>query len=271
MGVLKGDGSNDRVKLATVSLSVANLPTDAYTLAWLTKRGSVGTFDALGYLLSGTGNGTAELGLSFDSTASNLLIDNGSAAKTNTSFTSTANPYLLVLSKATGTATPRLGWKLSSSGVWTHEDLNNPDSNQTAATMLEFFAWQNNDFFDGWIGLFGAWAGAMSDANKEKLDDNWRTSDWYNTDAVGHHGSKPVCLIQFNVAVASLVDLMGNVTGLVAESGSNYPTLDAAETLNGWNFDGTGASGSLSAAPTDTLTTTEAVTMNLKLMPRTFN
>jgi hypothetical protein len=46
-------------------------------------------------------------------------------------------------------------------------------------------------------------------------------------------------LIEFNVTASSLVDLAGNANSL------NFTgtTLDAAETLNSWNFDGTGAGG----------------------------
>lgn len=233
MGALQFNGTSDHVKWTTLAAALQNIPAGAYTLAWLMKRNSTGTFDALGYLLSSTGNGVAEIGASITS-VNELLDDNAAGARTNGSnFNSTASPYLFVLSKAAGTATARLGWKLGSGGAWTHVDFNNTDGNHTAATMLEMGAWEaTGDFLDGWLGVFAAWSGAMSDVNKEALDDNWRTSDLSNS----AHGT-PVCLIEFNVAGASLVDLIGNATALTATG----TTLAAAETLNSWNFDGTGA------------------------------
>lgn len=269
MGVQKFDGTIDRVKWATLASPIANLPTGAWTLAILTKRVATGAYGGLSYLLSGAGDGVAEAGASFRGGAApdvnKLILDTGNSRLSVSTFTSTS-PYLIVISKAAGSAVPRVGWKIGAAGAWTHENFSDTDGDQVAATMLEIGAWQNGDFNSAWIGAVAWWSGAMSDTNKEALDNNWRTSDWYNS----AHGT-PVFLCQLNVAAASLVDIIGNASGLVAESGGNYPTLDASETLENWTFDGNGSSGgggTLSAAPAEALTTTEAVTMNLKLMPQ---
>lgn len=248
MSALLFDGTNDRVKWLSPSAGLASVPTGAYTILWLAKRGGTGTFDALGYLLSGSGDGTVEVGASLDSTFSNLLIDNGSGAKANTFFTNTSTPYLFVLSKASGVSLPRLGWKLGSAGAWNHEDLTNTDGNNDTANALELGAWQNGDFFTGFLGVFAAWTGAMTDPQKETLGTNWRTSDSYTFSGAGITLRS---LIELNQVPASLQDLASGVlqSGLVAESGSNYPAL-AAETMDSWLFDGTGTGGAPTTAQT---------------------
>jgi hypothetical protein len=186
--------------------------------------------------LSSTGNGVAEAGASFRGGSApdvdKLLLDTGNSWLSATQFANTANPYLFAISKAAGTATPRLGWKLGSGGAWTHEDFGGTDNDQTTATMLEIGAWQNTDFTNAYIGVVAWWSGAMSDLNKEALDDNWRTSDWYNS----AHGT-PVFLAELNVAGASVVDLIGNASSITVTG----TTLDGGETLNNWNFNGTGS------------------------------
>jgi hypothetical protein len=89
----------------------------------------------------------------------------------------------------------------------------------------------SSEFFDGWVGVVAWWEGAMSQANKEALDNNWRTSDLWNS----AHG-QPTFLCECNVAGASVTDLAGNASS-PSVTGT---TLDAAETLDSWNFDGTG-------------------------------
>lgn len=234
MGVLKFDGTDDRLKWTTLASALANVSDGAWTVAALLKLEEVETINAIAYLLSGSGNGTTEAGLSITHTAGNAgVVDVDSGALFSSSLTSTANPYLLVVSKGSGNVIPRLGWKLGSGGSWTHEngDLGLP--NQSAATMLEIGAWQAvTDFWPAWMGLVAFWEGAMSDANKEALDDNWQTSDWWNS----AHG-QPAFLVELNVAGASVIDLAGNATDFTATG----TTLDSGETLNSWNFNGDGA------------------------------
>ena len=232
-------GGADRLRWTSLASALANVPGGAWTVAVLARRGATGSTHAMTYLLS---SGNASLvGMSFGG-ANDLFVDAGALPKTTTTFLDTTDPYLLVISKAAGSATPRAGFKLASGGSWTHENLDAALGDQTTAVDLEIGAWQNtSDFFVGHIGVVGFWSGAMSDANKETLDDNWATSDWYNS----AHGT-PLALFELNVAAGSVVDLVGNATSLAAEAGGDYPTLDTGQTLNGWNFDGAitgGASG----------------------------
>jgi len=232
MGVLEFDGVNDSLKWSTLAATLANVGDGPWTLAVLLKRGGTGIWGGVSYLLSGTGSGTAEAGMSFRGTAdpNELTTDVGGGGNSTSAFASTTSPYLFVLSKATGTVAPRLAWKLGSGGAWTHENFDGTLANQIAATMLEIGAWQGGDFFPGHMGVVTWWEGAMSDANKEALDNNWRTSDLWNS----AHG-QPAFLTQLNTSTPT--DLAGNASDLAV----NGTTLDAGETLDSWNFDGTGA------------------------------
>lgn len=236
MSVLKFDGTDDKLKWTTLASALANVSDGAWTLAALVKRNATGAVDdAVVSLLSGSGDGTREVNLNFSSNAptdrASIAVD--AEAWSTSTFTSTTSPYLLVLSKASGTVAPRLGWKLGSGGAWTHENMDANIADQIASTMLEIGGrLADVNLFDGWIGLVAFWEGAMSDATKEALDDHWRTSDWWGS----AHG-QPVFLVELNVAGASVMDLAGNASNLTATG----TTLDAAETLNAWVFDGTGA------------------------------
>lgn len=238
MGVLQFDGVDDRLRWTTLAGALQNVSDGAWTVAALVKRSGLTTWDAMSYLLSGSGAGTTEAGISFGQdvgSEEHIKVDITGEAGSSfpTALTSTASPYLLVASKAAGTVAPRLAWKLGSGGLWTHENGASTVPDQAIATFaLDIGSWQNGDFFLGWIGVIGWWEGAMSDANKEALDNNWRTSDWWNS----AHG-RPLFLAELNVAGASVVDLAGNASSLTATG----TTLDAAETLDSWNFNGIGA------------------------------
>ena len=232
MGCLDFDGVDDKLKWTTLAQALKDVSDGAWTLAILLKRDGTGTFDAIAYLLSGSGVGTAEAGLSFDSTNKTLVDVAGLGANGPTALASTTSPYLIVVSKGAGSVAPRVGFKLGSGGAWTHENTDASVPDQIDATMLEIGAWEGGDPFNGHIGVVAWWEGAMSDANKEALDNNWRTSDLWTS----AHGT-PVFLAELNVAGSSVVDLAGNASSLTATG----TTLDAAETLDSWNFDGTGA------------------------------
>jgi len=237
VGVLKfTKASSERLKWSTVATALANVSDGAWSMAVLVKRNALGggsNFNAMGYVSSGTGNGSVTVGMSFN-VSDKDGVDVGSGSFSTTSFSSTTSPYLLVISKTNGTVAPRLGWKLGSGGAWTHEALGTTMPNQIASTMLNIGCWPNTpaDFFEGWIGLVAFWEGALADLDKEELDNNWRTSDIWNSSF-----GRPVFLAELNVAGASVIDLAGNATSLAATGTS----LDNAETLDNWNFDGTGS------------------------------
>src|SRR6202008_1241496 len=110
--------------------------------------------------------------------------------------------------KGAGSVAPRLGWKLGSGGGWTHENAGSSMVDQIAATILDIGVWEGtSDPANAWIGVVAWWEGAMSDVNKEALDDNWRTSDLW----LSAHG-QPTFLAELNVAAGRVVDLAGNAS-----------------------------------------------------------
>lgn len=231
-GVLKFDNVDDRLRWTTLASALANTSDGAWTMVSVLKRVGPGGFDALSYLLSGTGNGVTEAGMSFDASSHAFLDINAGNTCTST-LTSTASPYMVALSKGAGTVAPRLGWKLGSGGAWTHENAGSNLADQIAATILDIGVWQAaGDPANAWIGIVAWYEGAMSDVNKEALDDNWRTSDVWGS----AHGTPTFCA-ELNVAAASVVDMASNAS-VTSHVGT---TLDAGETLDSWNFNGTGA------------------------------
>lgn len=229
MAALSFDGSAKRVKWETLGTPVQNLPTGAYTLMWLAKRANTASsnFFALGYLLSGSGGGTTEEGLSFKN-SDELMIDADTAPQTAATFVDETLPYLLILSKAAGSATPELSWQLGKAGGMTHVNLSTTMGDQIAATMLELGAWQGGaDFFQGWMGVFAAWSGAMSQARKAAIGAAWSTNAVWTS----AHGT-PVALLDLNVAAASVTDAAGNVSNQTVSSA----TLDSGETMDTWTF-----------------------------------
>lgn len=232
MGVLKFDDVDDRLRWTTLTSGLANVGDGAWTLAVLFKRVGTAGFDARSYLLSGAGAGTTVAGASLNGSGA-VLVDVGAGPKAPSFLTSTASPYLIVLSKGAGTVAPTLSWKLGSAGAWTDETLDLTLADQAAATMLDIGVWAaTGDPANAWIGVVGWWEGDMSLTDKKTLDDNWRTSDWWSV----AHG-QPKFLAEMNVAAASVVDLAGNAS-VTSHVGT---TLDAAETLDSWNFNGTGS------------------------------
>lgn len=195
----------------------------------------VGDFNAVSYLLAGAG--TTQAGLSYSSSTTHGIVDVLAGSNFTSVINNTANPYMFAVSKGAGSVAPKLGWKLGSGGAWTHDTAGTALNDQSAANAIDVGVWQSTgDPANAWIGVVAWYEGAMSDVNKEALDDNWRTSDLWNS----AHGT-PTFLIECNVAAASVVDLAGNAS----VSSHVGTTLDAGETLNSWNFDGTG----VAAAP----------------------
>lgn len=241
MGVVRltRSGSN-RVKWTTLASALANVSDGACTIVIgfkLAATTGASEFFGTGYLLSSTGNGVTEAGFSI-SAADRIYPDIGVSEDSGApTFTSTSEQYVGIYAKGAGTVAPVLSRYVKSTNTWTHFTYSSTVADQTAATMLEIGAWENGDFFDGWVPFMACYEGAMTQVNKEALVTNWRTSDlWTNA-----HG-QPAFLTQGNVAGASMTDLAGNASSITATGAS----LDAAETFNSWNFDGTGAAAATS-------------------------
>ena len=232
MGVLRFDGA-DWVRFSTLASALNQTSNGAYTAAVLLKQAADSGLQAYTYLCSA--GSITEAGIGRGSTG--LLISDISGIGTSTSVldvAGTTETRIVAMTKEAGSAAPTYYMYTRGTTTWSTPDAGDLSlSEQSAATILEIGTWEGGgDLANAWIGLVAWWEGAMSQANIETLDDNWRTSDWWNN----AHGN-PTCLIEGNVAAASLVDIAGNATGL---SVTGTPTLDSGETLSSFNFDGTG-------------------------------
>lgn len=235
MGALLFDGVDDRIRSTSLGSGLANLSAgNVGTLLWLFKAPSADSdFDALGYLLSGTGAGTAQWGLSIN--ASEVMqMDLPNSRTAGTGFAT--NVFMFLVSKPAGASvTCRAHYKTAAAGAWTHANFSGAENFATAATMLEIGAWQGADFFgSGHQGIFAAWAANFADADAEACDNNWRTSDLYN-----HSAGIPVSLIEMNTLTP--VDIGSSPAASLAVTG----TTVSAETLDSWTFDGTGAAAAV--------------------------
>lgn len=228
--------ANGRIRWSTLATALANVSDGASTMAFGPfKRGvDDSNFHGLSYLLSSTGNGVTEFGLSLNGSDLLVLDADGFSAST-LAITGTTENYFIVASKAAGAGAWIYSRYVKSTTTWTHETVGTR-IDQVAATFLDIGCWENtSDLLNGWVGCVGYWEGAMTQANKEALVTNWRTSDLWTS----AHG-QPAFLTQLNTLTPT--DLAGNASGI--NVGASL-TLDAGETLASWNFDGVGG-----AAPT---------------------
>lgn len=234
MAVLQFDGSTDQLKWTTLATALANVSDDGWSCAVLSKQDILTGFRGQTYLCSGSGAGTATAGLGYSPSVSRPVTDVGSGIQYDYVWdTLQSVPHFMCASRPSGAGSVqcRLSVKVGSSGSITHH-TSGTLANQAAAAQLQIGTWQDSDFFSGHIGVVAFWVGQMSDANKEALTANWRTSDLWNS----AHG-QPAFLAELNVAAASVVDLASNASDL-AVAGS--PNLDSGETMDNWVFDGIG-------------------------------
>lgn len=236
MGALLFDGVNDQLKWTTLASALANASDDGWSVAVLSKLSNLASFRGASYLHSGAGAGTATAGLGYSPSVSRPVTDVGSGIQYDYVWdTLQSVPHFMCASRPSGAGAVecRLSVQLGEAGSVTHH-TSGTLANQAAAAQLQIGTWQDSDPWEGHIGVVAWWVGQMSDANKEALTTNWRTSDLWNS----AHG-RPVFLAELNVAGASVVDIAGNASNLAVVGTS----LDSGETMDGWTFDGAGSAG----------------------------
>lgn len=243
MGVLRYDAA-DWVRFQTLAAALANTSDGAWTAACLFKQAVDSGFQAYSYLCAA--GPVTKAGFSRNSGGA-LLSDVAAYGSAGQTIVGTTDTFIGVARKGAGAAPITYSRFIKSAGTWAAEISGTNLGDQVASTMLEIGTWQGgSDLVNAWVGLVAFWEGAMAQVNVEHLDDNWRTSDWYSNP----HGA-PTALIQGNVDALSLVDIMGNATNLKTDS--PLPTLDPAETLTGWTFDGSGGGPSSILLPQSVL------------------
>lgn len=222
--------ATSQLKWTSLASALGDISDTAWTMACLHKISAFGSWRGISYLHSG---GSSRAGLGYGESVSAPVTDVLSGVQFNYTWNTLQSvPHFMCVSKPEGSpAQLRLSVKLGAAGSVTHHTSGTLNDVGTS-DELQIGTWQATDYWAGHIGLVAYWAGAMSDADKEALTTNWRTSDLWNS----AHG-EPVFLAELNVAAASVVDLAGNASSLTV---SGSPTLDSGEDMDSWDFDGTG-------------------------------
>lgn len=240
MGALQFDGVDDRVEWTTLAAALANVSDGAWTNAVLLRKNVLKAWNGITYI-ENAARTVQEAGMSFNNDAggSQIQLDTLRGGNVNTVtpaiFDSLTDVMIISVTKAAGSAIPRVHYKnLTSGAAWGHAAFSGAVTDAQAGAIMKIGDWVSSDFHKGWIGCVGWWEGDMTDLQTEALSTNKRTSDWW-----GHAFGAPKFLCELNVAAAALTDLAGNASSLATFGGG--PTLDAAEALAGWTFDGTGA------------------------------
>lgn len=236
MGLIKFNGTTDYLKWATLATALQNAPTAAWTMLFGIKhRVLTSQYQAYGYLLSGTGNGAVQMGLSVNPT-NDPISDLSTSPFQFTSLDPVAGENTLyVVSKATGTATANASKKVGPTGSWVTQAANATKGNASAAAQLQLGTWQIDptDMLDGWEAVVAIWNVALTQTQREACGANWKTSDIYAA-----HPTKPLLLLEMNVPKTDLINIG---TAAISAPTSVGTTLDTAETFADWNFDGYGA------------------------------
>jgi hypothetical protein len=230
MSAWQFDGVDDFGYFSTLATALQNVPTAAHTIAWLGRRNETGVETGITSLA--TAGGTARLVIEMSPTNTLYFDCNGSTSGL-TAPTDT-NTVIYVATRTAGAAqTPHAYIRDLTTGV-TDVDADWPgtssDGTALASTDRVYVGCLTDTLAFGaeWCGLLGYWDVALSGAQVAELWANKRTSDWWT-----NSGGQPQFLAE--LTSASPVDLTGN-SSFVSFNG----TVDAGETLENWNFDGTG-------------------------------
>lgn len=230
------DGSDD---LLTTSIGGANL-TGAYTIAALVKR--VTDNAAAAYVTNFTS--APANGVGIGTNASNQVFVAQAATVRNAAgltFTVSDGWVIIVATKASGTATPRL--HLYKGGSWSHADAASTLGNPSSQSEVRFGSYILDGLFTASnIALAAEWISALSDAQIETLDNNSQTQDWGNL--------SPAAMWEFGGSVATPLDDLIDGADQSAITGTS-----AIATGPTWTYGYTPAT-IYTDAPTGTLTLT---------------
>lgn len=234
MSVLRFNGTSDYLR----GLDVGTL-NGAMTVAMLVRRdgGSADTFFQT--LDSGPSNALMSVRTVSDKPAMRVESEGANSIWDSTSeWLSSTITYLLVMTRAAGSSTPRLHRKdITTPGSWEHFDGTTAQANPGAADEVRIGTFHypptSGDFelFAGDMGLLGWWDGlAMNDSQVEALDTGHHTAAWHN-----HAVGTPDSLTEMRSATPT------DIEGLVTWTNGG-PTLTGPDPT-GWTFDGDGSGG----------------------------
>jgi hypothetical protein len=209
--------------------------------------------------IRGTAGSTAPLqGVQCLDVTASATGNNGAAV----AITNPASWKILIVTKATGTATPRMH-VFPLGGAWTHQNADSSNSNPATQSSGHFYVGAYADPGSGTLGdfcnmrvaLYATWAGtALSDAECEALASGLATSAWTG------HSVTPTTVWEFTQAstATAVEDLIGSADQTSIAGTSVVTTDDPA----GWTFAGGAAPPVNTVAPVVSGTTTVGETLS---------
>jgi hypothetical protein len=222
-----------------VSSALANLPNGAGTIAALyAKDASTGGVDLSG-LVTGAAASPTDWYHSVSHQNAAGMDDDGLVVITSSLSTGTTTDWcvIAVTWPAGGAAVERFHiTDQTTHGAWQHANSGNNGGNRAGPTTangrwrIGYFADNQGSFG---IGLSACWAGVvLTDLQIEELDNNNRTSDWWNCS-----GGQPTLLVE--CTSTTLTDIGANPSTFSSIGGMTIanPVIGAPT----WNFDGRGA------------------------------
>lgn len=234
MTTLRYSADNSEVRYNIGATAAAGNFTGAYTLAVLFRRRTTSGFQSI--LAHHGSDGLVKIGMEFNGTTLNVG-DDGAIRTGPTTISNTTDWWILAVTKASGTVTPRWHIKNVTTGAaWAHTNasgtLGNPAS-QSGGTVRTG-EWQDVDDANQNMGIDAGWAAALSDLEVEALATGLQTSAW-TTHAVA------ASYVHEQIDNASIPDLKGNGVTLNVVNGTTEEATDPP----GWTFNGSGAVASI--------------------------
>lgn len=252
MAVRQFSGANDEIRVAIGSAG----PVGAYSFGLLFKRTTTSAWQALMGTHTSANVPTNTMELIGTGGADLNKIEHGTNDATfrdsTLTIATTNSYYLLIVTKATGTVTPRFHfYNLSTdggrgAGTWTHENATGTAGNP-ASTAGGTMRWgEYNDADDASMYLAAAFVRSVEMADADcvaVVTAGLNTSSLYNAG-----GSTSVALWEFNQAVNTdpVLDLVGAAHSNGTGGAISGTTVSTTNDPPGWTFDGIGAAAATS-------------------------
>lgn len=172
------DGTDDEIRCAAGNVSGMTFG----SFAVIVRRGATGAWHSLFDLCNSSG--VTQVSCEFRSSNElSFFVPTNPDRATATTFTSTTTWYLILFTKATGTATPRAHIYNYSTNAWTHENFDGTLTNWTsigASGTIRFGEWEDVDDFQGDLACAGIWSGiAFTDAKCEAMGLQFDLMSWF--------------------------------------------------------------------------------------------
>lgn len=231
MGCWKTDGVAGFGRFNSLAAPLSAIPTNTQTIAWLGRRNHTAAWSGL--IAFNDSGASVDLTMAID-TSDGLYYDTAvSSSNTDGVATvTTTDVRIIVFNKGDAMNNARYHVRNLTSST-TEFRANFPalldDGNGTPGGTIDIGARAASFFANAWHGLVGCWNVNLTDAQVDQLWANKRTSDWWL-----NSGGTPQFLVELTSTTP--VDIAKR-SAFVSFNG----TIDGAETLASWNFNGTGA------------------------------